>query len=90
MRIGFDPIKRADTLAHRGLDMAQCAHVFDGVSLTFSDLRQDYGEDRFITVGYYEGRMVVLVWTNRGDERRIISLRKANEREIKLYESALD
>lgn len=89
MPIEFDPDKREATLVHRGLDMAEAGAVLAGPCFTVSDLRQDYGEDRFITVGLLDGRMVVLVWTWRGTARRIISMRKANEREQALYSNRL-
>ena len=53
------------------------------------DARFDYGEPRFTTVGVLDGRMVILVWTPRGEVRRIISMRKANEREIEKFAQAL-
>ena len=65
--------------------MARADEVFAGATLTVKDDRQDYGEDRFITIGYLDGRMVTLVWTPRSDTHRIISMRKANEREKALY-----
>ena len=85
MRIVFDPIKRQATLDERGLDMADAGKVFATEKLTIIDNQKDYGETRHITVGYIDGRMVLAVWTQRGDARRIISLRKANEREQKAY-----
>ena len=85
MRIEFDEIKRAVTLESRGLDMARAVEVFTGATLTVEDDRRDYGEDRYITVGFLEGSMVVLVWTPRNDAYRIISMRRANERERQLY-----
>lgn len=85
MRIEFDTDKRRRTLAERGLDMADAAEVFEGPYLTVADDRRDYGEGRFITIGFLRGRMVVLVWTARGAVRRIISMRKANDREIRTY-----
>lgn len=90
MLIEFDPEKRAVTLAHRGLDMADAGKVFDGPTLTVPDDRKDYGEPRFISVGTLHSRMVVIVWTPRGTARRIISMRKANEREQDLYGPDLD
>lgn len=90
MAIDFDPDKRTATLLHRGLDMADADKVFDGACVTFPDLRQDYGEARFITLGLLSGRMVVLVWTWRNQVRRIISMRKANEREQSLYGNRLE
>lgn len=54
----FDRNKRADTLRLRGLDMADCADIWDGPHLTFEDDRHDYGETRLITLGYMQGRLV--------------------------------
>ena len=85
MDIEYPPIKRDATLAERGLDMARAAEIFDGPTMTVEDDREDYGEIRLITIGFLDGRMVVMVWTQRGEARRIISLRKANEREQKAY-----
>jgi len=87
MPIEFDPAKRKATLDARGLDMARADEVFAGATLTVEDDRKDYGEDRFITIGFLDGRMVVLVWTPRNDTPRIISMRRANEREQALYAS---
>lgn len=89
MRITFDPAKRDRTLEARGLDFASATEVFVGDYLTFPDERQDYGEPRFISVGRLAGRMVVLVWTPRGDARHVISMRKANEREQRRFEDRL-
>jgi uncharacterized protein len=90
MQIDFDPPKREAILENRGLDMADAVDVFAGKTLTVQDTRQDYGEDRFITIGRLNKRMVVLVWTPRGEVRRIISMRKANDREQALYGPRLD
>ena len=65
--------------------MARADEVFAGATLTVADDRQYYGEDRFITIGFLDGRMVILAWTPRDDAHRIISMRKANEREQALY-----
>jgi len=85
MRVEFDQAKREGTLAERGLDFADAISVFNGRAITFEDARRDYGESRFITIGELGERMVVIVWTPRGDSRRIISMRRANEREQALY-----
>ncbi len=58
---------------------------FADATLTVEDDRQDYGEVRYITIGFLDEAMVVLVWTRRAAARRIISMRKANERERRLY-----
>ena len=85
MTIEFDEAKRTATLEARGLDMARAGEVFAGETLTVEDDRRDYGEDRFITIGFLDDVMVVLVWTPRDGAYRIISMRKANERERTLY-----
>ena len=90
MLIDFDPVKHDITLAERGLDFSDAAHVFAGNHFTAADNRLGYAESRYITAGLLNGRMVVLVWTPRGAVRRIISMRKANEREIAKYAHYFD
>jgi uncharacterized protein len=85
MDVTFDPDKRATTLEQRGLDMARAGEVFADLIVTVADDRRDYGEPRFISIGYLDGRMVLVAWTPRGASRRIISMRKANEREQARY-----
>jgi len=85
MDITFDPAKRATTLQTRGLDMADATQIFKHPHLTYVDDRMDYGEERFITLGHLAGRMVFIAWTKRGETIRIISMRKANEREQANY-----
>jgi uncharacterized protein len=75
-----DPATRTPSL-----DFARVAEIFAGRHFTAEDLREDYAEPRFITVGLLDARMVVMVWTPRGEAHRIISLRKANEREQEHY-----
>jgi len=81
MRITFDPIKREKALAERGLDFADAALVFEGVTLEVEDIRKEYGEVRIICYGMLAGRMVVVGYTPRGADRHVFSMRKANERE---------
>lgn len=81
MEIEFDPEKRDRTLHERGLDFARASEVFTDRHLTLEDARRNYQESRYITIGTLDGRLVVIVWTPRGKARRIISMRKANERE---------
>ena len=89
MSVEFDPNKRQTTLAERSLDMAQAGSVFAGPTLTIEDDRKNYGEKRYITIGFLDNRMVVLAWTQRGPNKRIISMRKANDREQAHYEPRL-
>ena len=85
MKITFDPAKRAATLQLRSLDFADASLVFAGLTMDVADRRQDYGEPRVQTIGYLAGRMVMVVWTPRGDARRIMSMRYCNDRERKIY-----
>ena len=85
MKITFDPTKRVNTLQTRGLDMAEAGTIFEGPHLTYVDDRKNYGETRHITIGHMAGRLVFVAWTQRGDTCRIISMRKANEREQAHY-----
>jgi uncharacterized protein len=90
MAIVFDPAKREATLAKRGLDFADAGRVFDGSQYEFEDRRKDYGEERMITIGLLAERMVVVVWTWREEDRHIISMRKANDREQRRYRHRMD
>jgi uncharacterized DUF497 family protein len=90
MKITFDPVKREEALRERHLDFLDAEKVFAGHTYDREDRRFDYGEVRTITVGALNGRMVVVVWTERGEGRRIISMRKANEREQAYYRELLD
>lgn len=89
VKIEFDRAKHISTLENQGLDMAQADEIFAGNTITVEDDRMEYGEKRFITVGLLKSRMVILVWTPRGEARRIISMRKANAREQKIYKTRL-
>lgn len=85
MDIEFDPDKRGLTLQERGLDFADAGELFQGPNATRQDTRNDYGETRFQTMGLLYGRAVMVVWTPRGEARRIISMRYAHEQEAKAF-----
>jgi uncharacterized DUF497 family protein len=85
MKITCDPAKRAATLVSRDIDFLDAEQVFAGRTLTVQDTRRAYGETRFQTVGFLAGRMVMVVWTPRGDARHVISMRKCNAKEQKRY-----
>ena len=88
MILEWDEAKRSRTLAERGLDFAGIASVDWAAALTAEDARSDYGEARFVTLAPIRDRLCVFAWCWRGDAMRIISLRKANERERKRYAEA--
>jgi uncharacterized DUF497 family protein len=89
MRITFDPAKRAETLRRRHIDFLDAENVFAGLTYTILDQRFPSPEDRYITAGLLSDRMVIAVWTPTEDGRRIISMRKANDREQARYSHRL-
>jgi uncharacterized protein len=90
MDVEFDENKRQLTLLKRGLDFALAGEIFDGTEFTFVDDRSDYDEMRYNTFGLQAGRLIAVTWTLRGERRRIISMRKANDREKARYRRHLD
>jgi uncharacterized DUF497 family protein len=68
-----------------GLNFEDAELIFASKTITFQDDRENYGEERFITLGELKNRVVVVVHTQRDLVTRIISMRKANEREKKIY-----
>lgn len=89
IKLTYDPVKRNATLEARGMDFDDAAAVFEGDTLDLVDDRSDYGEQRIITTGRLAGRTVIVVWTQRGEARHIISMRKANEREERRFAQRL-
>jgi uncharacterized protein len=89
MEISFDPAKRARTLRERGLDFMDAPEVLTGVRIQQKDDRFEYGEVRFMTIGFLKKRMVIVIWTQRGVVHHIISMRKANSREQAKYKDRL-
>lgn len=85
MKITFDPAKRDLTLKFRGLDFARADEVFAGRTATVVDDRRDDSEIRFITAGHLDGRLVVMVWTQRGEARRVISMRHCHAKEEEIW-----
>lgn len=85
----WDEAKKQINYEKHGLSFEDAALVFEGATITGRDDRKDYGEARWITYGTIDGRMVVIAHTKRSENVRIISMRKANEREEKRYKKRL-
>jgi Uncharacterized protein conserved in bacteria len=81
----WDEDKRAANLEKHGVDFTAALEFEWDTALTADDARQDYGEPCFVSIGFIGSRLHVLVWTPRGERFRVISLRKANAREVKRY-----
>lgn len=82
MEISFDPAKNERNIAERGLPFMQVQELDWSSALVQEDLRRDYGERRFLVLG----RLHAVVFTPRADKVHVISLRKANQREVTHYE----
>ena len=85
MRIEFDPAKDASNLETHGLSLALAAGLDWDVSLVWVDERFAYGEVRMIALAPDTGILYYVAFVDRGETRRIISLRNANRREVKHY-----
>ena len=77
--------RRTANLKAHGLDSVDAPLVFDGLTFTFEDDRFAYGEQRFITLGLLAGIPVSIVHTETEYEIRVISFRKATQREAQIY-----
>ncbi|TFI55125.1 BrnT family toxin [Mastigocladus laminosus UU774] len=85
MEFEWDEAKRLANLDKHGIDFIDVPDVFDGDIVTVEDDRYSYGEQRFITFGVLQGRVIAVVHTNRGECIRIISARKATKYEQRTY-----
>jgi len=90
MLFGWDDRKAAENLAKHGVPFEYAARVFlDRRRLDREDTRRDYGEQRRLTLGKIEGRLFAVAYTPRSTAIRLISARKANERERRKYDETL-
>ena len=90
MLFEWDERKAAQNVAKHSVPFDYAARVFlDPYRLDSEDKRRDYGEERRLTLGAIEGRLYAVAYTMRGTIIRLISARKANEREQKKYHETL-
>lgn len=89
MKITFDPAKDESNVSKHGVSLALAAELEWDWLLAKTDTRRDYGETRMVGYAPIGPRVFCVVFTDRGDERRMISLRKANTREVKYYASQI-
>ena len=88
MEFEWDPAKSDIFFSGRGFDFTYVIHAFlDSDRLIRRDSRWDYGEDRYLLLGRIDNRVFVVVYTTRDLLIRIISARKANQRELNEYEN---
>ena len=90
MHFEWDESKNSLNVTKHGLDFTDASRLFDWPLLVAPDVREDYGEVRYIGVGLLDGRCVVVVFAEPDESTiRIISLRKALSHEQKRYEQYL-
>lgn len=87
MRFQFDPTKAASNLKKHGVSFADAEGVFyDPLAIHRSD-PDSADEERFVAVGMGSaGHVLVVVYTLRGEDIRLISARRATRHEVKSYE----
>lgn len=88
MQITFDTVKDAANQAKHGVSLGMAGGFEWETAVIWADDRRDYGESRCIAIGYIGLRLHVAVYVDRGSVRRMISLRRANTREINRYARA--
>lgn len=89
MRIVFDPEKDATNLSKHGVSLAAAAELDWDAALAWIDDRADYGEQRIIALAPMGDRLFFVVFVDRVEGRRVISLRRANRREVSHYVKAI-
>ena len=85
MQFELDENKRKSNIEKHGIDFVDAVKIFDGFISSQEDLRADYGEKRYVTIGLLEGVEVAVIHTPRGDNTRIISIRRARVKERVRY-----
>ena len=85
MAIEWDNTKNQINIEKHDIDFGDAYKIFENTIITKIDDRIDYREKRWIGIGKLEQVIVVLVYTKRGNNNRIISIRKANKIERKIY-----
>lgn len=87
--ITWDESKRKLNLRKHGIDFRDADAIFDGSTVTAEDTRLAYGEQRLVMLGVLNGVVVSMTYTERKDDMRIISIRKALKHETHFYLSQI-
>jgi uncharacterized DUF497 family protein len=83
----WDPEKERKNIEKHKIDFSTACRIWEGGVLERNDDRRNYSEARIEASGKVDGRLMVVIFTWRGAIRRIISARKANEREKRRFET---
>ena len=81
----WDEKKRLSNIKDHGLDFMGCESIFDNYTYVYEDIQDRYGEQRLCAVGWLNGMVVHLTYTERGEDFQAISLGEAEKHEIKRY-----
>jgi len=81
----WDEAKREANILKHGIDFVAAVKIFDGPFIESKDRRRDYGGERYQAIGELDGRIIQIVYTWRGERRRIISARRAGRNERRAY-----
>ncbi len=90
MKVICDAAKNAINKKKHGVSLTDAELIDWEAALIWQDTRRDYGELRMIALAPINERLYCVVYVDRGDDRRIISLRKANQREFDFYEQEIN
>lgn len=85
MSFEWDEDKRRGNIASHGIDFVLAAKIFRNPTLEAPDDRDDYGEDRVIAIGHWDGNCLVVIYTWRDENRRIISAWQAEKNDREAY-----
>jgi uncharacterized protein len=85
MGISFDPSKSQRNELERGLPFSLVEELDWSTAWMVEDVRENYGERRYLVLGVIRERLHAMVFTPREGRVHVISLRKANQREVKQY-----
>lgn len=85
MEFEWDKKKNQSNIKKHGIDFNYAKNIFNSIRVTAIDKRKDYGEIRKISIGKIDSHICVVVYTEREDVIRIISARKANQRERRRF-----
>jgi uncharacterized DUF497 family protein len=88
MNITYDAAKNERNIEKHGISLAAAVYFEWEEAQGVADDRKNYGEDRQCAIGYIGNRLFYMVYVDRGEARRIISLRKAKPGEVKRYAEA--
>ena len=90
MKFEWDEKKNQINIDKHGLDFNDAINIFQDVRITAVDTRKDYSEVRKISIGMIGPHVCVVVYTERKSVIRIISARKANQREKRRYHEFIE